>query len=624
LLGAATLFGWPMIAALSHARAADAPNSPPVVRELENSAYRLRVAIENDQVQVRLEDKLLNLRAADGPYLYRAKRLQGQQTESSEGLQNPMVLTWGNEILIRGELAGLEVEHHFVVPTEHPWLEERIVVRNPTDSMIALTNFEAGLRRVVTDSSGQVLPEFAQDRWVAVPLRARATDPKGYVNDFSVNDLITKPGYEPWVDKDQHYIQAPSPHRRSEGWAWVHGDGTLGIFVFNQENMLFSVVTPEKVSDATALVFGGACMISNEPAALGRISPGESVDLGTVRYESMKGGYVEAMYAYRDLLDEKGCRFPADFNPPVHWEQLYDMSGAWEDRAHRYTKAIVEKEAAKGKAYSCEALYLDPGWDTDFGTFLWGEQWLGPQKAFVDEMKSKYGLELSLHCPLATWMSHQYSWGLGAVKTWPQDAVRIPPPAEDDHNQVERLQAPAVRNGHRNLALLPDAKANASSVYDQGSMPIHQIAHLNDGWYGNSASWISESMPAWAEIDLGGVYHINQVILGNDHTSQFADRATTSLRILTATEYNPDSSASTWQTVLQYRGEPILTEKAFSFASTAARWVRIEILPKEEQTAQIALPRLDEIEVYEADPVTHQEAESYAKLIKRGVCFGRV
>ena len=45
---------------------------------------------------------------------------------------------------------------------------------------------------------------------------------------------------------------------------------------------------------------------------------------------------------------ERAAAFPADYNPPVHWEQLYDMPNAWEDRPHRYTKAIVEKEAAKG------------------------------------------------------------------------------------------------------------------------------------------------------------------------------------------------------------------------------------------------------------------------------------
>ena len=96
------------------------------------------------------------------------------------------------------------------------------------------------------------------------------------------------------------------------------------------------------------------------------------------------------MYAFRAMLDELGCRFPKDYNPPVHWEQLYDMAGAWDDRLHRYTKANVEREAAKGRAYRCEAIYLDPGWDTDFGTFLWGEKWLGPRNV-VEEMRRNMG-----------------------------------------------------------------------------------------------------------------------------------------------------------------------------------------------------------------------------------------
>ena len=80
-----------------------------------------------------------------------------------------------------------------------------------------------------------------------------------------------------------------------------------------------------------------------------------------------------------------------------------------------------------------------------------------------------------------------------------------------------------MRNGRRNLALLPAAKANASSVFAGGNA-IHQIAHLNDGWYGNNASWIPAKMPAWAEIDLGAAYRIAEVRLGNDHTGGYKDR----------------------------------------------------------------------------------------------------
>jgi hypothetical protein len=345
---------------------------------------------------------------------------------------------------------------------------------------------------------------------------------------------------------------------------------------------------------------------------LTRIAPGQSVDLGLVRYQSVKGGYEEAALAYRTMLDEKGCRFPPGYNPPVHWEQLYDMPEAWTDRAHKYTKAIVEQEARKGRNYSCEALYLDPGWDSDFATFLWGGH-LGPRKQFVQELQSKYGLKLALHCPLASWMSHEYSWGVAGMKTWPQEAKRVPPPEEETQDGLARLRVPAVRDGWRNLALLPSAKPSASSVFQNGAMAIHQTAHLNDGWYGNSASWIADRMPAWAEVDLGERYEVGRVCLGNDHAQQYSDRAVTDVRVLAATEYAPDSGAATWQAVAERHGAPLQAEASLEFPATAARWVRVELLKGGPD-----LPRLDEIEVYEAKPFPEAAAAAFAKNARRG------
>jgi hypothetical protein len=604
------LSGW-LAAPGSSATAAQPAASAARATQLANRYWQLRVTATDGQVQVRLQSKPLDLCLAEGPYLYRAERNLGQHVETCRGLQGAQVTTQPNQLVIRGQLAGLELEHRFELLPGRPVLEERIVLRNKSDTLISLADFEAGFIRRVTDQAGEVSAELDGDRWVAVPLRARAIDPKGYVSDFSIQELITKAGYEPHVNKDLQYTQLPSRHRASEGWAWTHKDGAVGIFVFSQENMLFSVVSAQKEAEGGTLRFGGACMISGEPAALSRIAPGEAVDLGTVRYQSLKGGYPEAAYAFRALLDEKGCGFPADYNPPVHWEQLYDMPNAWEDRPHRYTKAIVAKEAAKGRAYSCEALYLDPGWDTEFGTFLWGEEWLGPRSAFVAELQSEFGLKLALHCPLATWVSHQVSWGLGAVKSWPAAAARMAPPEADSAG--EGLLVPAVRESRRNLARLPAAKAAASSVYQGGAMPIHQVAHLNDGWYGNRASWIADRMPAWAEIDLGAVYQIGQVALGNDHARQYTDRAATRLRILAATDYNADSQAASWRTVAEYEGAPLAEEKVFVFTPVAARWVRVEMLKGGQD-----MPRLDEIEVYEAKPVSSEEADGFARIAKRG------
>jgi hypothetical protein len=610
LFGACALIGWQLAAGLS-AAAAQSAAAAGRATQLANRYWQLRVITTNGQVCVRFQNKPLDLCLAEGPYLYRAERSNDQRVETCRGLQDAQVTTSLNQLVIRGRLAGLEVEQRFELLPGRPVLEERITLRNATDTLISLSDFEAGFIRPVTDQAGQVSADIREDRWVAVPLRARATDPKGYVNDFSIQDLITKAGYEPRVNKDLQYSQFPSRHRAAEGWAWTHKSGTLGIFVFNQENMLFSVVSAQKEAKGATLRFGGACMISGEPAALSRIAPGQTVDLGTLRYQSLQGGYPEAMYAFRALLDEKGCRFPADYNPPVHWEQLYDMPNAWEDRPHRYTKAIVEKEAAKGRAYSCEALYLDPGWDTEFGTFLWGEQWLGTRREFVADMQSEFGLKLALHCPLATWVSHQFSWGLGAVKSWPAAAARMAPP--EATSAGEGLLVPAVRDGQRNLALLPAAKAAASSVYQGGAMPIHQVAHLNDGWYGNRASWIADRMPAWAEIDLGAVYQIGKVALGNDHARQYTDRAATRLRILVATNYIAESQAASWRTVAEYEGAPLAEERIFAFAPVAARWVRVDILKGGPD-----MPRLDEIEVYDAKPVSSEEAAAFARLAKRG------
>ena len=344
LSGMCALIGWQLTAG-SSAAAAHSPSPAAQTKELANRYWQLRVTAADGQVRVRLQDKRLDFCLAEGPYLYRAERTNGQSAETGRGLQDAQVTTAPGQLVIRGQLAGLELEQRFELLPGRPVLEERIELRNRTDALISLADFEAGFIRRVTDQAGQVSADLGGDRWVAIPLRARATDPKGYVNDFSIQDLVTKPGYESRVNKDQQYSQLPSRHRASEGWAWTHKDGAVGIFVFNQENMLFSVVAAQKEAEGATLRFGGACMISGEPAALSRIAPGQTVELGTVRYQSLQGGYPEAMYAFRALLDEKGCRFPADYNPPVHWEQLYDMPNAWEDRAHRYTKAIVEKEA---------------------------------------------------------------------------------------------------------------------------------------------------------------------------------------------------------------------------------------------------------------------------------------
>ncbi len=49
--------------------------------------------------------------------------------------------------------------------------------------------------------------------------------------------------------------------------------------------------------------------------------------------------------------------------------------------------------------------------------------------AFVKEMRDRYGLKVSLHTPLATWMSLDIPMGPPAIDTYPAEARLIAPSA---------------------------------------------------------------------------------------------------------------------------------------------------------------------------------------------------
>ena len=172
-----------------------------------------------------------------------------------------------------------------------------------------------------------------------------------------------------------------------------------------------------------------------------------------------------------------------------------------------------------------------------------------------------------------------------------------PPPGAADTpvRDPADLKAPEKDGlGFANLALSAQAKPAASSVFTDGGMPIHQIAHLNDGLSGNSHSWISKAEPSWAEVDLGGVYWVYKAAFGSDTSGRYPDRAATSFSILAGEQHDPDSKAATWTRVYrQTDGPPIHVRTEFKFKPVQARWIRIAI------DAGVAGPvRIDEIEVF--------------------------
>ena len=400
--------------------------------DLSNAAFHLTVTT-GAAVRVSLRDVAANTGLAEGAYIYRAARTVPEGALHVNGLQGARVSAAPERLLITGQLAGLDVAHEIYLPAGRPLLEERLSLTNHSASTIRLSEFAFGFRQPVTDIVGQLLPGRAADRLVAIPFRHRAIDPAEMDMDFGLADLLGRLGRAPRVFFDNYgtgYV--PARVWASEGWAWTSAGRTLGVFKYNQAALEFSIVELEIEPGGVALRFGGAGQLESQPDSLAEIAPGQTVALGVTRLVSLADGHTAASYAFRDWLDENGCRFPARYNPPVHWNELYDnpewSTGtpgrppmARRTRPLTYTKALIFDEAAKAKAYGCQALYLDPGWDIEFGSLIWATEWLGDMQAFVAEVREKFGLSVSLHCPLAAWSSVEGS----GTHLWPAEAARM-------------------------------------------------------------------------------------------------------------------------------------------------------------------------------------------------------
>ena len=78
--------------------------------------------------------------------------------------------------------------------------------------------------------------------------------------------------------------------------------------------------------------------------------------------------------------------------------------------------------------------------------------------------------------------------------------------------------------GKQNLALAQSgARATASSCL--AGHAIHRVAHLNDGKYGNSHSWIAAGAEnEWAQIELPATARVAKVVFSRDREGHYQDR----------------------------------------------------------------------------------------------------
>jgi len=303
----------------------------------------------------------------------------------------------------------LEIMQTFSASGDEPnVITEVIGLRNPTKDALDTSSFGCGLGKRLWEGTS-LAGDFAESRFCNVPYR-RHTE-TGELCDYTTQDLLKK---QSWYStaRSPMYDRRTSAVWGAEGWAWYQGNRTLLISKYNSDEMEWSLLSPERRGNAEILRFGGAGRWKlGDPEGAARLAPLSRFTFGPTRYEVLDGDWRAGYAAFRRFTESKGNRLPPNFDPPVHWNELYD-NPLWDvkgdtlaNRQAYYRRNDMKLEADKGRELGCQCLYLDPGWDTEFGSTIWADDRLGTEENFVSWLKNDYGMRLALHTPLAPWNS---------------------------------------------------------------------------------------------------------------------------------------------------------------------------------------------------------------------------
>jgi hypothetical protein len=314
-------------------------------------------------------------------------------------------------VRIRGAAMGgnLEIQQEIRLPQGKPWLEEQIILTNHGSIPLNLPNLRCGFVLTLPLDDGKVSGAWKDYKLIAIPYRREQQGNRSQYFDFTMDQILA----EEFRSELITYNTTVSAAFASEGWAWTNGMQSFLLTKYGQEGMEWSIVDGLSLGPKRAgLRWGGAGVYLGEPVHGARLMPGAAFRFGVTRLTAYQGGMLEGYYTFRQEMAERGHGCPPGFNPPVHWNELYDNKLWWlpdeeqgdaENRKKYYTLESMKEEAAKAKAIGCEGLYLDPGWDTKFGSKIWDEARLGTCKSFVEMLRQDYGLGLSLHTPLSGW-----------------------------------------------------------------------------------------------------------------------------------------------------------------------------------------------------------------------------
>ncbi|MBI4164866.1 MAG: hypothetical protein HY508_03920 [Acidobacteria bacterium] len=395
--------------------------------------FRLEIT-QGDGMRVRLTDVPTPLRIADGEYSYSFGKFK-----FSEVVSRPLS---GTSLSVSARShQGIGLVHEFVVPSGKPWIEEWITLTHRSQVPMKIPDARCGFVLPLTLAGGEVAGALKDFKLTAVPFRREPHGNRKQYADYTLAQVLTEPRKSILRSEvaEFHWGEVVATKNFESGWVetqswqyasegWILTDGKRGYLItrYSPHAMEWAVLDRVPLGgNQMGLRWGGFGIYQGDPEPGVSIEPGKSHTFGVTRLTAFDGGVTEGFYTFRREMESRGHGSPQDFNPPAHWNELYDNKLWWidmggmdlpENRKKYYPLSDMKEAAAKAQAIGCEALYLDPGWDTRFASKIWDSSRLGPLRDFTAMLKRDYSLSLSLHTPLSGWCN---------PKTYPREIDRL-------------------------------------------------------------------------------------------------------------------------------------------------------------------------------------------------------
>ncbi|GEM_PF-5953404 len=322
---------------------------------------------------------------ADGGYVYFLKLKEGSKFITSHALSYKKVTIEkekGNikvSISVTPDLGSksvnVKVAHKIILYSKENFFEEKIVIENLSDKECRFEDMRFGFNSHIKNIKDLSL--------IAVPF--------GYPDD-ATNKKILLNGNEPWISNPQERYTMEEfllNGRRcgAEGWLLQGKEGGILIVKHSPDMVEYSVID----SLDSVIRFGGVGIFRRDPEEAYLLPPKGRIEFGVTRYIFYRGDWKEGFYQFREYMSSMGHTFKKDYNPPIHWNVIYNLG--WK----KYSLKDVKDEAKLGRDVGCESIYLDPCWNTIEGGEVWDEGRFGSLKVFVSRMKNKYKLKVALH-----------------------------------------------------------------------------------------------------------------------------------------------------------------------------------------------------------------------------------